>query len=246
MRVRVEFVLFWLALAGGVSNAQTASPPDNSQFKVLDRVVAVIDGNVLLQSDVDEEMRFAALEPFAATGSDTRQDALDRLINRNLILEQMKLQQSSTAVPDTDAEKSLTEQRAHLPQCPNCATEDGWKDFLAAHDLTNQEVLDYWRQRLAILQFIDQRFRAGIRISRESIADYYAKSIVPKFEQQHEPAPALKDVSARIQELLLQQQVNGLLQDWLKSLRDEGSVKILDPAYASSEPSSGSATGEEE
>ena len=45
-------------------------------------------------------------------------------------------------------------------------------------------------------------------------------------------APPLKSVSARIQEVLLQQQVNVLLQDWLKSLRDEGTVRIIDPAYA--------------
>lgn len=94
---------------------------------------------------------------------------------------------------------------------------------------------------MAILRFVDQRFRSGIRISPASVADYYAKSVVPAFAQKHEPAPPLKVVSARIQELLLQQQMNGMLQNLLSNLRDEGNLQILDPEYASVvKPASGS------
>jgi peptidyl-prolyl cis-trans isomerase SurA len=38
-------------------------------------------------------------------------------------------------------------------------------------------------------------------------------------------------IAPRIEEILLQQRVNVLLRDWLKSLRDQGSVQILDAAY---------------
>lgn len=240
-----------LALAGAIGYTQTPDSPANArQFVDLDHVVAVINGDVLLESDVDEEMHFAALEPFQAnTGDDSRQSAMSRLINRDLIVQQMKEQQQvSVNISDTDVEKSLAELRAHLPACVkyDCTTTKGWNSFLAENDLTNLEVKEHWKQRLAILQFIDQRFRAGIRISHESIDDYYAKSVVPAFEKQHEPAPALNDVSARIQEVLLQQQVNGLLQDWLRSLRDEGSVQILDPAFRPAAGAAGSNAGEEE
>ena len=50
-------------------------------------------------------------------------------------------------------------------------------------------------------------------------------------------APPLDSVSSRIEEILLQQHVNVLLQDWLKSLRDQGNVIILDPALGNSNPS---------
>lgn len=239
------FVLLALALAGAQSYAQTAaSAASGGQPVVLDRVVAVINGDVLLESDVNEEMRFAALEPFELnSGKDTRRDAMRRLINRALIMQQMKEQQQfDINISDADVEKSLMDLRTHLPECvkDDCATAQGWNAFLRANDLNNQEVLDYWRERTTILRFIDLRFRSGISISQASIADYYAKSVVPVFERQHQTAPALKNVSARIQELLLQQQVNGMLQAWLTSLRDEGSIRILDPAYA---VSAGNASG---
>jgi len=198
-----------------------------------------------LQSDVQEEQRFAALEPFSvAPGTDTPQRAARRLANRTLILQQMKAQQQlGVMVTDEQVQQALTDLRNHLPKCRQyrCATPEGWKAFLAANDLTEAEVVAHWRQRLAILRFIDLRFRSGIRIPNEEVEAYYRKSILPVYERQHEKPPALTEISERIREVLLQQHVNGFLQDWLKSLRDEGSVQILDPAYGQS-----SGSGEED
>ncbi|HEX5235146.1 MAG TPA: SurA N-terminal domain-containing protein [Silvibacterium sp.] len=218
-----------LALIALNGHAQSAPAP-----VVLDRVIAVINHDVLLQSDVDEEMHLATLEPFQHKDNDTRQNAMRRLINRDLILQQMNDQQVKSDISDAQVRQSLDEVRANLPACAkyDCRTAAGWKAFLAANDLTEQEVNDHWKQRLAVLHFIDVRFRMGIRIPQANIADYYAKSVVPVFSRQHQAPPSLKSVSGRIQEVLLQQQVNGMMQDWLKSLRDEGSVRIVDPEYA--------------
>jgi peptidyl-prolyl cis-trans isomerase SurA len=252
MRRLLALALLLPVVAGGMSYAQTKaiSTTSDGKFVKLDHVVAVINGDVLLESDVQEEMHFAALEPFRLrAGPDTPQDAMRRLINRSLILQQMQEQQQlNVNISDTDAEKSLERLRSHLPQCVkyNCKTDAGWKAFLAASDLTQAEVDAHWKQRLKILRFIDLRFRTGIRISQESIADYYTKTVVPAFKEQGETAPPLSDVSSRIEEVLLQQQVNGLLQDWLKSLRSEGSVRILDPAYSPVTKESGESRQDEE
>jgi len=226
-------------LAGPVtSRAQSAGPTPSQQPVVLDRVIAVINGDVILESDIKEELRFAQLEPFYITpGSDTLMRAGRRLANRTLILQQMKQQPGlGINVTDADVQKALADVRTHLPECRqyHCTTEEGWQSFLAAHDLTEQEVFTHWKQRLSILKFIDLRFRSGIRIPNEEIEAYYKKSVVPVYEKQNQKPPALSEISQRIQEILLQQHVNGLLQDWLKSLRDEGSVQILDPAYGQS------------
>lgn len=254
MRLRVMAALILLAaLPGRLSCTQTkagAATGGGGKFVTLDHVVAVINGDVLLESDVDEEMHFAALEPFQAhAGKDTRQDALGRLINRTLILQQLKEQQQfGVNISDADVQKSLEELRTHLPQCMkyDCGGDAGWKAFLKANDLTQDEVEAYWKQRLQILQFIDVRFRTGIRIPQENVVEYYNNSVVPSFERLHETAPPLKDVSARIQEVLLQQQVNGLLQDWLKSLRGEDGVRILDPEYAATNRTTGAQEDGEE
>jgi hypothetical protein len=235
------------ALAQAPDAAAPQPGADTSKPITLDRVVAIINGDVLLESDVQEELNFARLEPVAVpSGSDSLRRAARRLINRTLILQQIKEQQFAAAnVTDGEIQKQLAEVRKNLPACKqyNCATEAGWKAFLAANNLTEADVLEHWRQRLQILRFIDLRFRAGTRISKQDVADYYQKTIVPAYAKENRPAPSVDTLSARIQEVLLQQHVNGLLRDWLQTLRQEGSVQILDPAYGQS---SGASTDEDD
>jgi peptidyl-prolyl cis-trans isomerase SurA len=224
------------ALAAGPAWAPGQTQPLSSPAGAvqLDHVVASIGTNVILESDVREEMRLSALEPLRVLpGQDTPDRALRRLIDRTLILEQMKVQQQPVSTPLPQVRKAVERLRGEIPECSryHCDTERGWQSFLQAHDLTTELVDDRWSQRMAILRFIDMRFRAGIRISKQEIADYYTKTLLPALAKAHQPAPALADVSDRIQEVLLQQQVSSLFQDWLASLRDQGNVRIVDPAY---------------
>jgi hypothetical protein len=45
-----------------------------------------------------------------------------------------------------------------------------------------------------------------------------------------ETIPPLDEVAPRIEEILLQRQVNMLFGDWLKNLRQQGDVEVLDPS----------------
>lgn len=202
---------------------------------VLDRVIAIVNGDVLLESDVREEMRVAALQPISVPpGQNTEINAARRLTRRALILQQMKAQQViNYSISDDEVKKSLAELRMQIPVCRQigCSTEEGWKAFLKENGLTEQEVENRWRQRLEILKFINVRFAAGIRITRQDIQKYYQATVVPTFEKMKEKPPTLQSVSPRIQEILLQQQVNSMLRDWLQSLREQGTVQILDPRF---------------
>jgi hypothetical protein len=90
------------------------------------------------------------------------------------------------------------------------------------------------RYRTEILRFIEQRFRQGIRIAPEEIAAYYRTTLAPQYAE-GEAIPPLEKVSPRIEEILLEQQVNVLFDDWLKNLRKQGDVKVLDPALETPE-----------
>ncbi len=213
------------------TSKQGTAPAD--QAKVLDSVVAIINGDVLLQSDVEDEQRFELLQ-LLPESQNTAAAAAQRLISRTLILQEMKAQNQSTSnVTDAAVEKSLNELRSQLPGCAHsrCATPAGWASFLASHGITPDEVEDRWRQRLAILNYLDLRFRNGIRIPKPEIADYYQKNIVAEFDKKHIQPPTLNSVTPQIQEILLQKQVNGQIGDWIKTLRQQGSVKILVPEY---------------
>jgi peptidyl-prolyl cis-trans isomerase SurA len=199
---------------------------------VLDHVVAVINGSVILESDVQEEMRDAVLQPFSIVRTrNTPQRALQRLIDRALILQQMQTAQTVTPPDPEEVKQRIQQLKGLIPECVqfHCETEAGWQAFLKANGLTENEVEEHWAQRMLILSFIQSRFGSGVRITPAQISDYYNQTLVPQLHSQK--APPLAAVSSRIEEILLQQRVSSLLLEWLQSLKSEGSVSILDPAY---------------
>ena len=229
--------------AAAANKAQQASSTQKSGAAapegkpvVLDSVVAVVNGDVLLQSDVEAERRFESLQLLPANeNTDVR--AAEHLITRTLILQQMKEQDGGAAdVKDSDVDKFIAELKHQLPGClpTRCQSDAGWASYLGERGMSAQEVRERWRQRLIILDYLNQRFRGGIRIAPAEVQTYYDKTLVPQFTAKHEKAPALKTLQPRIEEILLQEQVSKQIDDWEATLRQEGSVEILVPAYGQS------------
>jgi peptidyl-prolyl cis-trans isomerase SurA len=215
---------------------------------LLDSAVAVINGHVLLASDVLEQQRFAVFEPLSAPGGEfTPMQAMQQIVNRTLLLDQMQEQELAPSPSDGAVDEQIAELRKHMPACAgqSCETEEGWRRFLAAHGFTEAELHRRWKERMQILGFVGVRFRTGIRITKPEIETYYKEKLLPAFDARKLKPPPLERVSDRIDEVLLQQHVNVLLNDYLRSLKDAGSVQILDPQYNSlgNSPSSAAPTG---
>jgi hypothetical protein len=215
-----------------LSLAQREEPRSDKPAQILDSVVAVVNHQVILASDLDLEMRIIHLLPSGSRSDFTPQSALQRLTTRALIEQQIVQEDPhGLEVSSKELDDALTELRQSLPACKtrDCLSTEGWEAYLATLGLTSEEVRDYWQHRMAVLRFIELRFRSGIRISQEEIQKYYNQTLLPQYARP-EDAPPLERISPRIQEILLQQQVNDLLTQWLKSLQDQGEVEILDPA----------------
>ena len=244
-RAFVWTFLLCMAAAGPMKvYGQTAPPaPAVADRVVLDRVVAVVNNQAILASDIDDEMRLSVLDPNrGGLAKLTRGAALEQLIARALIQQQIHQEDvESAAPPQTEVDARLAEIRKEIPACvrANCATDAGWKAFLDAHGLTQQRVEVYLRYRLEILRFIEQRFRQGISISPAEIEAYYKDTLLPQYAK-GEATPPLDKVSKRIQEILLQEQVNALFDDWLSNLRKQGDIEVLDPVLEA--PAAKSAT----
>ena len=231
-------VLFSCALSACAQAPQPApsseaQDPGTAASITLDRVIAVVNRQVILQSDLEDEMQLSVLDPTTSGNArDTTQQALERLISRTLIQQQIQ-QENIPAAEPTSAEITarLKEIRTELPTCvrADCASDAGWNAFLAHHELSPARVEKYLRNRLEILSFIELRFRQGIRITPEEIESYYRQTLLPQYPSGQTPPP-LQQVSSRIEEILLQQRVNALFDTWLSNLRSQGQILLLDPA----------------
>jgi peptidyl-prolyl cis-trans isomerase SurA len=236
---------FWgsviVSAVAGFAYAQ--SPP--VEPVVLDHVVAVVNNQPILWSDITNEIRFAVLDPEEVNGTITPQHALQQLISRTLIQQQIRQEDESAASPSDDEVKVReSEVRKELPACVrmDCASDAGWQAFLKKNGLTAEQIEDYLRLRLEVIRFIEIRFRQGIRISPEETQAYYRDKLLPQYPKGTQ-VPPLSSVSSRIEEILLEQQVNVMFGNWLDNLRKQGDVEVLDPSL---DPSTQSPTGSSE
>jgi peptidyl-prolyl cis-trans isomerase SurA len=234
--------IFSMSLTGQTSGVpgvngikhEPASAQESSQDFVnavpLDRVIAVVNNQVILASDLDLEMRFDRLLPINNREESSPTKTLQRLITRALIQQQI-LQEDphGLEVDSNEVDAEISEARQNLPSCKSrdCNTPAGWSAYLRTMGLTPESVRVYWSNRMALLRFIEQRFRTGIRITPEEIDKYYKETLLPQYANADD-APGVQKISPRIQEILLQQRVTVLFNDWLKSLKEQGQVEVLD------------------
>jgi hypothetical protein len=206
-------------------------------------VVAVVSNQPILWSDVTSEIRFSVLVPDAFKGTLTPQKALEVLISRALIQQQITKEDATAALPtDEEVQARENDLRKELPACVrmSCATDEGWQAFLKSNGLTVDQVRNYLRLRLQLLRFIEMRFRQGIHITQEEIQAYYRDKLLPQYANSSQ-APPLSEVSARIEEILLEEQVNVLFGNWLDNLRKQGDFEVLDARLdTGAQPSAGS------
>ncbi len=240
-RTRSREMLRGLALLGCllgcaiVAALQARAQAPSQRTAVLDRVLADVDGQAILASDVADEMRFSALLPGSEPAADnTPQRALDRVIDRTLIDQQRALQRGVAVVSQQDVDQALDTMRKQISAATNtdCETDAGWKAYLAQHGFTPDEIQDRMKERLEILKFIDVRFGVVVQVSTADVRNYYDQVLTPELKQSTKPLPDFRTVAPTIRQILRQGRVSSLIDEWLKSLRAEGQVKILDPAYA--------------
>src|ERR1035438_3964976 len=91
-RVAAPAALLWLAMLQGGAYAQAAGAPaqagaqpgsaTGTETMTLDRVAAMVNGDLILESDLDAEERFTAFQPFSEARSATREELLNRLIDQ--------------------------------------------------------------------------------------------------------------------------------------------------------------------
>src|SRR5271156_2397974 len=119
----------WAAQSPAVQTGTSHPSPAAASVPgvVLDRLVAVVNDDVILESDVDEERRFEEIQPYrrnAAEGS--RDKTIERLIDRALILQQSALEPED-AVSDKELDDQLLTLRKDIPDCKKqfqCSTDE--------------------------------------------------------------------------------------------------------------------------
>ncbi len=196
---------------------------------LLDRVIVTVNSHIILESELQSEVQLQKImagTPNAPITQADRDAALQRLMDRVLLQHEMEgLDLVSASDP------KITERlKAARAQIKGAESDEGWRNMLAAAGLGEQEVLERVASELSANLFIEARFRPRIHINNAAIRNYYQQSFLTEVRKRGAPEPPLRQVSDQIQEVLTEQAVNDLFTDWMKNLRTQATIRVLDPS----------------
>jgi len=187
----------------------------------VDRLLVAVNGSVITEGDLYITRKLNPLV-FSIDEKDTasREDALDRLIDLELIRQELR-----HFSMDAENENSLD---AKVKEWRNRMAETG----VAPGDverlgIRESELNSYLRLRISILEFIDFRFGPFAVVSDAEIEAYYKETFGPQLRDAGLEIPPLAQVSDRIESILKDDKINEALDQWLLDARDNARIEYF-------------------
>lgn len=199
----------WRGIRGAVLALAWFGASAASGQEVIDRIVARVENDVILQSDVRELARYQILAEGKAEGEE---QILDRLIDQWIV--RSEADASRFAQPsEADVEHAMN----RLEQSFGSAKEFEQKRKQAG--LSTEEVRKVTRAQVYLNNYLDSRFRPAVRVEPQQIEEFYKTAVLPRAQARGREAPTLEAARDFIQEALVQRGIDEQADRWLKESR---------------------------
>jgi hypothetical protein len=185
--------------------------------EVVDRIVAKVDHDIILLSDVRALQRY---QLFVDGKSESDEDALNRLLDQWMVRSEAKAALFSQPSAD-DVQRSL----ARLQR--SFSSPEAFEERKKQTGLSDEDIERMLRAQLYLSNYLDSRFRASIQIDEKDIENFYQTRIVPRAESRGQTPPTLDAARGFIQEALVQRAINEQSERWLKESRARLRVENL-------------------
>src|SRR5438045_6936317 len=157
----------------------------------------------------------------AMTAAD-RTAALDRLVDRELLSEQV----STTEFGQTTSDE-IDKQLQQLKSDYVSNVKLSWSAAVASHGFTESEIRDRIALELNQLKLIDMRLRPLVQIGNTAVEDYYRRKFVPELQRSGAQPIPFAEAAPKIREVLIQQQINEALPSCLQTLRSQQRFRVF-------------------
>lgn len=191
--------------------------PSTAGAEIIDRILAVVDREIITLSDVNGAILFGLVEVPRDT-TDKTQAALDRLIERRLTLTEVE-RYAPPEPADAMVDAAVAARRARF------ADSAQFEAALAASGLTADQLRHHLRDDLRIETYLQQRFGAALQPTEAELVLYYREHPA-EFTRGAELRPfdeARNEVRAR----MVTERRAVLIREWLAALRRRSDVNVL-------------------
>lgn len=193
----------------------------------MDRIAVVVDRHVIKASDIDRDLRLTAFlneKPFQVT-PDSKRAAAERLIDQQIIHQEIVT--GGIRLPGDDSARTLEEQ-LQKDRFGNSKTR--FEAALERYGLNETQLRERLSWQLAVLRFIDQRFREGVLVTDEDTRAYYDQHAT-ELRKQYPQSYSFEALAPKIRETLEEERVDQNFDQWLKAVRRRTRIEYKQEAF---------------
>jgi hypothetical protein len=206
----------WLSLLAMFLGLLPAASQVRAQ-EVMDRIVARVETDIILQSDVRQLSRYQA---FLDGKPQSDADILNRLIDQWIVRSEAGVARFPQP-SDEDVNRSIERLKRSFSSPEEFLTRQ------KQSGITDDEIRRFVRAQLYLSNYLDSRFRPSIQIDEKAIEDFYRSRVVPRAESRNQTPPTLENARDFIQEALVQGAINEQADRWLKESRARVRVETM-------------------
>jgi hypothetical protein len=207
--------------AGAQKPAASASiPAPGLEPRLRDRVMAVVDEDPILASEVERVVALGLAQP--KPGEDDlrfHRRILDDLVEQRLRFHEID-RYGFEQVPVDLIEKNVAEIRARFPN------DEAFRKTLRDLGLTQQALRQLVARQLMVLTHVEEQLGPRVFVSLDDITQYYRTTFTQEMQRQKAPVPPLDDVREKIRTVLKEQRLNQELDKWTEELRRKADIHV--------------------
>ena len=212
------------------ASAKPAPPAAAGQVTLRDRVLAVVDEDPVLASDVERAIRLGLEQPRSGEADERfRRRVLDALIDQRLQFHEID-RFNFEQVPVDEIQKRVADIRSRFPD------EAAFQKALKEVGLDLKTLRQLVARQLLVLTYVDERLGARVFVGPDELNRYYREVLTPEMQKRGQQPPPLEDVREDIRETLKQQKMTQEMAKWTQELRNRADIAIYSLAQQANQP----------
>jgi peptidyl-prolyl cis-trans isomerase SurA len=194
---------------------------------ILDRIAVIAGTHVIKLSDLERDIRltdFLNRATFNLSPAAKRESA-ERLITQQIIRDEI-----ASGGYRRPPESEATQLEEQLRRDRFSGSEQRLREGLQRYGLTESQLHQQLLWQITVLQFINQRFRAGIAVTDDAVRDFYDEHYA-ELSKKYPKDNSLEALEPKIRSLLEDQQINEAFNQWLDQARKNEKVDFKEGAF---------------
>ena len=214
MRHVILICAMFLGAASAPQSMSASARPQSA--RVVDRIVAHIEEDIILQSQVRE---LGAFQQLIEGHAESDSKLLDELIEQWVV----ETEAAAAHFPQP-AQSEVDRELARI--AVQFASPEKYAARLNELGISATQVSQMLSRQIYDERYVDYKFRPSVQVEAADIDKYYKQELLPELAKKNQPAPAPASVEEQIRELLIQRGISDLTVKWLDDTKSRLKIEM--------------------